>query len=119
MLTIKPETDETLLVLEVTGKMSEQELKQLDPELHRRRNHPGDSSLVMIMDDFDGYESLDALWTDLKMDMAHKDDFKKIAIIGDDRWERGLSKLAGMITDGELKFFAKEDKAAAMAWART
>ena len=119
MLKIKPHSTETLLILEISGKLSKGDFEQLDPELHRRRDLPRDSRLVMIMDDFDGYESLDALWTDLKMDMAHKDDFKKIAIIGDDRWERGLSKLAGMITDGELKFFAKEDKAAAMAWART
>lgn len=119
MLTIRLETDETLLVLEVSGKISEQDLKQLDPELHRRKDVSGDSRLVMFMDNFDGYESLEAVWTDLKMDMAHKDDFKKIAIIGDDHWERGLSKLADMISDGEVKFFTEEDKAEAMAWAKT
>lgn len=118
MLKINPETDETLLVLEVSRKISEQDSKHLDSELHRRKDLSGDSRLVMFMDNFDGYESREALGTDLKIDLAHKDDFKKIAIIGDDHWERGLSKLADMISDGEVEFFTEKDKAEAMAWAK-
>jgi len=110
MLKIKPHSTETLLILEISGKLSKGDFEQLNPELHRRRDFPRDSRLVMIMDDFKGYDSLDGLWTDLKLDIAHKDDFKKIAIIGDDQLQRGLSKFADMISTGEIKFFATENK---------
>ena len=69
MLKIKPHSTETLLILEISGKLS-------------------------------------------------KDDFKKIAIIGDDQLQRGLSKFADMISTGEIKFFATENKTAALAWAK-
>lgn len=116
MFTIKPETTEKTLVLQVSGKISKQDLLQLDPELHQRRNSPGPSHMVMILEDFAGYESLGALWTDLKMDIAHKDDFQKIAVIGGKRWQRGFSKVADLISGSEIKWFDNMDKAAAIDW---
>lgn len=117
MLTIRPESNETLLVLEISGKLSKDHFERLEPELHRRREKSGDSTLVMIMDDFDGYDSLGALWTDLKMDMVHKDDFQKIAMVGDSRWESGFSKLADLISEADVRWFKKDNADEAMAWA--
>ena len=117
MLIIRPESNETLLVLEISGKLSKDDFERLEPELHRRKEKSGDSTLVMIMDDFDSYDSLGALWTDLKMDMAHKDDFQRIAMVGDSRWESGFSKLPDLISEADVRWFKKHNAGKAMAWA--
>ncbi len=74
--------------------------------------------MLMMLDDFEGYGSLGALWTDLKMDMTHKDDFQKIAIVGDARWERDLSNVADIVSRSEIRWFAQDDEAAAFAWVK-
>uniref|UniRef100_UPI001CB89A79 STAS/SEC14 domain-containing protein n=1 Tax=Tateyamaria sp. syn59 TaxID=2576942 RepID=UPI001CB89A79 len=46
--------------------------------------HPG---LVVDLADFEGYEGLAAFRKDVKMDTAHRNDFARIAIVADRKWD--------------------------------
>lgn len=62
---------------------------------------------------FDGWEPR-ALLDDLKFDIKHRKDFKKMAIVGSKRWEEWMTKLFGWFMSGETEYF--EDRDSALAW---
>ncbi len=45
--------------------------------------HPG---LAVDLANFEGYEGLAAFRDDAKMDTAHRNDFARIAVVGDRKW---------------------------------
>jgi hypothetical protein len=56
------------------------------------------------MADFDGW-ALSGLWPEISFDIKHLNDFARIAIIGDKRWEATITNLAKPFTTAEIRFF--------------
>ena len=103
--------------VECKGKLTSEEIRRMHDLLHKRvaNVHRG---LVIDLTDFEGYEGLGALLEDLKVDTAHRNDFARIAVIGDRKWMEWGSALAGALTRAEMRWFDTGATAEAAIWAR-
>lgn len=57
---------------------------------------------------------LRAAWDDFKLGLKHGNEFDKIAIYGNKKWQEYLSKIASWFISGDVKFF--EDANEALEW---
>lgn len=110
MVTIMPESRDTLLASQMSGNLSEENSKRYDHELHRRKAFSGASHMVLILNKFDGCESLGTLWTNLKANVAQEDDFQKIAIARNSTWDLCLEDKSG------LEWLRADSLSAAINW---
>ena len=58
--------------------------------------------------------TLHGSWDDLQLGLSRHDNFKKIAIIGNQSWQQLLGKVADWFVTADVHYF--EDKASAIQW---
>ena len=100
------------------GKLTEDDLKRMHALLHERLQAEAEPGLVVDLTGFEGYEGLAALREDLKMDTTHRNDFRRIAVVGDSKWMEWGTSLAGLLTRSEMRWFEPGEEDAAAEWAR-
>lgn len=69
------------------------------------------------MEDFDGW-TLEALWSDAKFDVKHRNNFEKVAMVGRKNWMDWMTQLMKPFTSAEIRFFELEKQAEARKWIR-
>jgi len=69
-----------------------------------------EADLLIDMRQFTGWEML-AAWDDLKFGLKHRNDFTKMAIIGDKKWEEVSVQMMSHLMKGKTKHFKKREKA--------
>ena len=106
---------EFFLRLEVLGKLSHEDYQVLVPMLESAIKGIANPSIKVLVECryFEGWEPR-AAWDDFKLGVKHRKDFKKIAIVGDQPWEKAVAKIGSWFIDGEMMFF--EDVKPALAW---
>lgn len=100
------------------GKLSVNDLKRMHALLHERLATAEKPGLVVDLTKFDGYSGLAALWEDVKIDTSHRNDFSRIAVIGDRTWMEWGTMLASTLTRSEMHWFDIGDFGAAVEWVR-
>ena len=81
------------------GKLTEADFKKMHALLHERLGTTDNPGLVLDLTSFEGYEEPSAILEDLKIDTAHVNDFRRIAVFGERRW-MGMGRTGGQPTDG-------------------
>ena len=104
-------------VLEVTltGKLTSTDYASLGPELGRLVKQHGKVNVLLLMLDFHGWD-LGAAWEEMKLDVRHVADVKRLAMVGDRRWEKDLSAFCKPFTTATIRYFDAPDLARARAW---
>ena len=114
MLTI--ETDDSGVVLiKASGGLSKADYERFVPEFERIVRARGPVRMVIEVDDFHGWE-LPGLWEDLKFDTTHEDDMGRVAIVGDRGWQEWGTRLSKPLFEAEMRYFNRDQAAAAGAW---
>lgn len=101
------------------GKLSEDDPKRMHALLHARLEAAAMPGLVIDLSAFQDYEGLSALSEDLKMDTKHRNDFRRIAVIGDRKWIEWGTTLADLLTRAEMRWFDSQEREDAADWARS
>lgn len=115
MFNIAPLNDNTWRIT-ISGQLTHQDyMAQLIPTLEAGINTQGRINLLIIANDFHGWE-WQALWDDLKMGIKHRKDFGRIAIVGDAAWEKYLINFCALFLNGEMQYFAMDKQNAAEQW---
>lgn len=73
--------------------------------------------LIELSPDFAGWD-ISGLWRELKFDVRHQNQFGRIAIVGDKKWEEWGTSLSDPFFRSEMRFFEPSQRAEAEAWAR-
>jgi hypothetical protein len=117
MITIRPETAGSLLVIEASGKLTRKDYEDIFiPKLNELIEKFQKLRVVFYLNDsFDGWE-LGAMWDDAKFGLAHKNDFARIAVVGAPRWVNWLMKLSAPLMSGELRIFDRDRLEEALIW---
>ena len=103
------------LEISITGKLDKEAYEVFVPELERLIEKNGKVRILVEMHDFHGWDAA-ALWEDIKFDTKYFRDFEKIAMLGETKWEKGMSAFCKPFTTGKVKYFEKDKKAEALAW---
>ncbi len=75
----------------------------------------GKISVLFEMVDFHGWGA-GALWDDIKFDIKHFSDIDRLAMVGDKKWERGMSAFCRPFTSAKIQYFDRKDIGQAHTW---
>jgi hypothetical protein len=118
MITIRPETITNTLVVEASDKLTGKDYEDtFIPKLNQLiQQYKKIRVVIYFTDSFDGVE-LGAMWEDAKFALKHKNDFKRMAIVGGPQWMTWMIKFDSHFLPGEFKVFNATALQEAISWA--
>ena len=110
------ETDEAkVLTIKASGKLSKEDYEAFIPKLEQLIKRFGKIRILFEMKDFHGWDA-SALWQDLKFDIKHFKDIERLAMVGDRKWEKGMSIFCKPFTTAKVKYFDVNEVEKARDW---
>jgi hypothetical protein len=104
-----------VLEVQVTGKLTHDDYNRFVPKFEQMLEHHGKIRVLFEMTDFHGWEGA-ALWDDLKFDLKHFSDIERLAMVGDRKWEKGMSIFCRPFTTAHIRYFDRAAIAEARDW---
>lgn len=108
---------EDLVAVVVSGTLEREDYNQLIPHVEAKIRQYGKINLYWEMNGFEGWNMASAL-QDLKLDLRHANDFRRVAMVGAQKWEDWLTQLMKPFSDAEVKYFDLTERELAMAWVK-
>ncbi|WP_456375595.1 STAS/SEC14 domain-containing protein [Thiolapillus sp.] len=112
-----PVADNNIFAVRASGKLTDADYRQFLPQLEDLIQQHRPISLLLELEDFHGWEPK-AVWDDFKFGMAHDKDFERIAIVGENSWQKWMATLGNAFTDARVRFFTREQLQEAWDWLR-
>lgn len=107
--------DGRVLEVMISGKLSHADYEIFVPECERLIKKHGKIRVLVEMADFHGWEAA-ALWDDIKFDVKHFSDIEKIAMVGETKWEKGMSVFCKPFTTAKIRYFDRAAITEARTW---
>jgi hypothetical protein len=108
--------DDHLWILRVRGILKKSDLEAIQSRYAAVVDPDGSTKMLILLEAFEGWER-GAAWDDAEFFFTHGDSVKKIAIVGDPRWEVEVMAFLGAgVRTAPVRFFAPMEEAAARAW---
>ncbi len=112
---IKEENNGQILAVRVSGKLVAEDYEKFVPAFDELVKQHGKLNLLFDMSDFHGWEA-GALWEDTKFAIAHFADIKRLAMVGDKKWQHGMATFCKPFTTATIRYFDHTDAAEARQW---
>src|ERR1043166_215829 len=93
-----------VLEVHVNGTLAKTDYKQFVPEVDRLVEQHGKIRVLLDMTDFHGW-SAGGLWEDIKFDLKHFSDIERVAMVGEKKWHKGMSKVCRPFTTAKIRYF--------------
>jgi SpoIIAA-like len=116
-MTVKIKESDGGKVLEVraTGKLAKEDYEHFVPLAESLIAKHGKIRVLFEMHDFHGWEA-GALWDDIKFDVKHFRDIERLSLVGESKWEKGMSVFCKPFTTAKIKYFDIKDIDQARTW---
>lgn len=108
---IKPK----LVSVKATGKITDEDHEEFIPWMEGRIEQWGRLRMLFEMEDFHGWD-LHSMWHEFRFESRHKKDLKRVAVVGEEKWERWASKISGFFTSTDVRYFDRDQIGEARAW---
>lgn len=109
------QADQNIIYTIAEGRLEDADYNRIIPLLQERIRTFGSIRWYFEMKDFQGW-TFSALWKDLKFDFKNKDKLERVAMVGDKKWEKGLTQLMKPFSGAEIHFFETEERDKAKYW---
>jgi hypothetical protein len=109
------ETGGDLIALRVSGKLDKADYDALLLVIHKAIYDHEQISLYWEMQGFEGW-SLGGLWEDGEFGLDNDEYFRRIAVVGEKKWQEWMTAAMKLITMAKVRYFELSEKEAAMAW---
>lgn len=107
--------DNKLLTVKISGKLSGDDYKILEPGVEKLIGDSGKIKILFIMHDFHGWD-MGAVWEDIKFATKHCSDIEKIAMVGESTWEKWMATICKPFTMSKVKYFDAGVEQQALDW---
>lgn len=114
MIQVK-ERQEDLVIIEVSGTIEKTDYEHVVPQLEKVVEDYGKIRALLEFNEFHGWKP-NALVDELRFDIRHRNDVKRLAVLGESKTQEWLTKLAAPIFSGDVKFFQKSEIQDAKSW---
>ncbi len=104
-----------ILQVRVRGKLTHKDYQRFVPEFGRLAQKHGKVSILFEMDDFHGWKTA-ALWDDIRFDLTYFASIKRLAMVGDKRWQKWMSSFCRPFTTAEIRYFSHAESVNARRW---
>lgn len=116
MISIEHDRERDMIVVRVSGMLSTQDYENAVPELeHALELSKGPLRVLIRLEDFRGWE-IGALWRELELDLEHRGDFGRIAVVGENELEHWGTTLSAPFAKAEMRFFPNDREVMAEDW---
>jgi nucleotide-binding universal stress UspA family protein len=112
-----PVHQNNIFAYRVTGRLSHADYQGFLPQIEELITRHGRISLYIELERFRGWD-LQAAQDDFHFGVQHRNDFKRIALVGDATWERWMALMARPFMKGEIRFFPLDSAQDAWDWLR-
>ena len=112
---LKEENGGKILVVHVSGKLVKADYERFLPEFERLVQQHGKLRVLFEMTGFHGWNA-SAAWEDFKFGVEHFADIKRLAMVGEKRWQHGMTTFCKPFTKATVRYFEHADAAAARKW---
>jgi len=117
MLTILEQTNEQLLAVRVSGKLTAADFDTYKEQITNRMERTKAARLYFEMVDFEGWQPGSFIENGL-FDLIHGRKYGKVAMVGDKSWQEWAARLASPVKKEGVHYFDLADKEKAMAWVK-
>jgi hypothetical protein len=104
-----------LLEVQLRGKLVKDDYALFVPAVEKLVKAHGKIRMLVEMQDFHGWTA-GAIWEDIKFDAKHFSDIERIAIVGETKWEHGMSIFCKPFTSTKIRYFDHALGNEALAW---
>ncbi len=111
------DASDDLVKMKASGKLTSAEYDEFLPRVEATFKDHTKIRFLLILEDFHGWEA-GALWKDFKFDIHHLRDVKRIAVVGDSKWEEWGTDICKPLTSGEMQYFDHSRREEAERWVR-
>jgi hypothetical protein len=111
------EETKNIVRVEVTGKLTQEDYDKLIPSWKATIARHGKMRLLFVMKDFHGWEP-GAAWDDLQFDLKHGAQVERVAMVGEEKWQKWISKLGALFAETNVRYFDESNLANAERWVR-
>jgi hypothetical protein len=103
------------LSLKAQGKLTHQDYEIITPMIDSALKEVKSPKIKALIDgtELEGWEAR-AAWDDFKIGLKHGNEFEKVAIYGNKKWQEITAKVGNWFIAGEIKYF--ENERDAIAW---
>ena len=113
--TIKETAIGNIIEINATGKLTKEAYEQFVPLTENIVNEHGKVRILFIMHDFHGWSAC-AAWEDFKFDLKHFRHIERLAIVGETKWESGMSMFCQPFTTAKIQYFDHAEIDQAREW---
>lgn len=112
---VNEENDGKVLVVRVSDRLTKQDYAHFVPEVDRLIEKHGKIRMLVEMHDLHGW-SCGALWEDTKFALHHFRDIERLAVIGEKKWQKGMTTFCKPFTKAEIRYFDHSQTDDARTW---
>ena len=112
---LNEDLDGKVLAVHISGKLEKADYEHFVPEFERLVKQHGKLKVLFDMTDFHGWEA-SALWEDTKFAIHHFNDIDRLAMVGEEKWQRGMATFCKPFTKATIRYFDHPDAAEARKW---
>jgi len=106
-----------IVTLTFIGKLEKEDYELFVPQLEGVMQTGVKIRLLVELRDFHGWTA-GAAWEEGKFALKHFNDIERLAIVGEDKWEKGLAEFAKPFTHARVRYFDTNEMDEARRWVR-
>lgn len=114
-ITLQETNEGKVLEVQITGRLSKMDYEHFAPVVEELIKQRGKIRMLIEMHDFHGWTA-GALWQDIKFDAKHFKDIERIAMVGETKWQHGMSVFCKPFTTAKIRYFDQGSTEEARAW---
>lgn len=114
-VSIQLETANNILNVHVSGTLTKADYEKFSPQLEQFVEQHGKLRILLQTDDFHGWDG-GALWEDIKFSVRHFNDIERLAVVGEKKWEKGMTIFCKPFTSATVRYFEQPQLDEARAW---
>lgn len=114
-ITLSENAARRVLEAHVTEKFTHADYQQLQTRFEALLKQAGKLNVLFVMANLHGMDAA-VIWDDIKFDLKHFSDLERLAMVGDQKWEKALSVVSQAFTTAKVRFFEPAEIHEARAW---
>ena len=111
---LKTESDK-IIAFKMSGKLHDEDYKKFVPSVEAAIETHGKVRMLAQFHDFHGWD-MHALWDDIKFATKHCTHIERIAMVGENTWEKWMAKVCKPFTLARIRYFDADEVDEALAW---
>jgi len=104
-----------LLGVHVRGKLTTEDYERFIPAVEALIQRHGKIDILFEMTDFHGWDA-GAMWEDTKFAFRHFSDIRRLAVVGEKKWQEWMTTICRPFTKATIRYFDHANAGEARIW---